>query len=253
MSFPAISLKNLDFSYEQHPVLEHVSWEVPEGAFVGVVGPNGGGKSTLLKILLGLLPAPPEKVSVFGKAPGRALKEIGYLPQFMTMRLDFPMNAREVVETGRMANGHLFGRLRGEDEEAVDWALTVVGALELATRRFGDLSGGQRQKVLLARALAKKPRLLLLDEPTANVDSPSEVGLFDLLKSLNSKNENPMTIVVVSHDVGFVSAFVSEVACVNRSLVRHPAEGLTEEKLAAIYGVPVSAVHHHHSMPGHSH
>lgn len=248
MSNWAIDVEKLSFSYGPEGVLDNVDWRVAAGDFVGVVGPNGGGKSTLLKLLLGLLKPDRGTVKVLGKDPVQARTQVAYLPQFLTLKSGFPITVEEVALTGRLRGGLFGGRFSKEDREKAQWSLTACGVADLAPKPFGDLSGGQRQRVLLARALAKEPALLLLDEPTASVDTPSEEGLFDLLHHLNKSQEKPVTVVVVSHDLGFMTAYAKEVACVNRTVAVHPAEGLNETVLSQAYGMPVHAIHHHHHV-----
>jgi len=237
---PVLLLEKLSFSFGGPVVLDHVDLSIAEGEFVGLVGPNGGGKSTLLKIVLGLLQPVSGRVEVLGLAPVRARSAMGYVPQFASFPRDFPISAEEVVLQGRLGHGRLLGGYRGADREAARLAMTETGVRDLRRRPIGSLSGGQLQRVLIARALAAQPRLLILDEPTASVDPRAETDIFDLLKELKTR----MTILVVSHDIGFISHYVTRVVCLNRNLVCHTTSELTGEMIQQLYGAPVRMIHH---------
>ncbi len=246
----AIEVRDLTFSYGGPTVLEGVNLEVPAGEFLGLVGPNAGGKSTLLKLVLGLLRPQAGWIRVLGHEPGEVGQRIGYVPQYPSFPRDFPITVEQVVLLGRLGAGRargwlaslLPGAYRHTDRIAASRALGEVEALDLAQRQIGSLSGGQLQRVLLARALAGDPELLILDEPTANIDQRLEGEVFDLLKRLNER----MTILVVSHDVAFVSGYVSRVACLNRTLVCHRTDAVDGEVIHALYGDNVRMVAHRH-------
>lgn len=240
MSSAALSLERVTAGYDGVPVIEDISLDMPAGEFLGLVGPNGGGKSTLLRVVLGLLPAWQGRVSVLGRSPAGARRDVGYVPQYAMFSRRFPISVRDVVRTGRLGRTRAVFGYRRSDNRIVQHALEMVGLETLVARPVGTLSGGQFQRALIARALACKPKLLILDEPTANVDPGAESHLFDLLAELNRE----MGIVVVSHDVGFISHYVHRVACLNRTLVCHPSQGLTAEVMESLYGHPVSAVQH---------
>lgn len=235
-----ILAKNLSFSYASQTALDKVSFVVYEKDFFGIVGPNGGGKTTLLKLILGLLQPEKGEISVFGKSPKESRKMIGYVPQYARFDFDFPISVEEVVLTGRLGISTVFGPYRAEDRAAAYEAIKAVGVTHLSGRRLGSLSGGERQRVLIARALVSNPSLLLLDEPTASVDIGAEESIYELLKALNSR----ITIVLVSHDIGFVASYVDKVACINKTLVCHPASKLTSQDILSMYGEPVHHVHH---------
>jgi zinc transport system ATP-binding protein len=255
---PVISLRDVTFSYGSTPAVENASFAVAEREAVCVVGPNGGGKTTLVRLILGLLTPQRGEVRVFGLPPRQARPRIGYMPQHMQHDRQFPVTVMDIVLMGRLglsefhknSNGEgrhekgRLGRLLGwpdrADRRAALEALAQVGMEDLRRRPFAALSGGQRQRVLIARALCGKPDLLLLDEPTSNVDSLLEGKLLDLLGELNRH----MTIVMVSHDLGFVSSLVENVICVNRRVVVHPTSQITGEAIHAIYGGAVRVVHH---------
>ena len=215
-----------------------------------MVGPNAGGKSTLLKLVLGLLTPQSGRVTVMGERPDAARRQLGYVPQYPSFPRDFPITVQQTVLLGRLGTrgdggwlGALTpGRFRRADREAARAALAEVEAEDLVDRQVGNLSGGQLQRVLLARALASDPAVLLLDEPTANVDQRLEGDIFDLLQRLNEHK----TIVVVSHDVGFISSYVTRVACVNRTLACHGTDAIDGEVIAELYQDNVRMVAHHH-------
>jgi len=242
MSPPVIQAENVSFSYGSVPVLEEISLEVEQGEFLGLVGPNGGGKTTLLRILLGLLTPDTGRVRLLGKAPAEARRRVGYVPQFATFETGFPISVEETVLLGRLGRRPLIGRYDRADREAAERALADTETAELRGRAIGTLSGGQLQRVLLARALACDPELLILDEPTANIDLRVEEDIFSLLRKLGAR----MTVLVVSHDIGFISHYVTRVACLNRTLLCHRTEGPGAELLRKLYGSPVRAIPHDH-------
>jgi zinc transport system ATP-binding protein len=243
VSGPEIALEGVSFAYGATPVLEDVSLEVTAGEFLGIVGPNAGGKSTLLKLMLGLLAPDHGRVRVLGRPPVEARHEIGYLPQYPPFARDFPVTAGQVVLMGRIRRGRLFGGYGAQDRELARWAMTQTEVADLAARRIGTLSGGQLQRVLLARALACEPKILILDEPTSNIDQRVESDIFDLLRVLNRR----ITILVVSHDIAFISAYVHRVACLNRTLICHPTEAIDGAVIHDLYGGDVRRVAHGHA------
>lgn len=237
-----ISLDNVSFSYGRLPVLEDVSLQVADKEFLGIVGPNAGGKSTLLKLILGLLKPQLGSIQVLGKKPRQQRKAIGYVPQYPAFSRDFPITVEQVVLLGRLGIGPWFGRYSTKDYQAARMALEEVEADDLAQRLVGGLSGGQLQRVLLARALVSDPQVLILDEPTANIDMRLESDIFDQLKRLNER----MTILVVSHDIAFISDYVHRVACLNRTLVCHHTDYIDGQMVQDLYGDNVRMVAHHH-------
>ena len=237
----AIELAHVSFRYEDVPVLEDISLTVPKGDFLAVIGPNGCGKTTLLRIILGLLSPTTGTVRVKGQAPESARSRIGYVAQNPELDRQFPVTVKEVVLMGRLGQSRLFGGYRKEDHEAAEAAMRDVDMDRLWGRLMGTLSGGQRQRVLIARALASRPEILLLDEPTAHVDSRAERDIYELLKRLNERT----TIITVTHDLGFVSATVKRVACMDRRLLCHPTARVTAEMIERLYHGPVHMVDHH--------
>nr|WP_279593720.1 ABC transporter ATP-binding protein [Pseudodesulfovibrio sp. S3-i] len=241
----------MQFSLGGVPVLENVDLRIELGDYLAVLGPNGGGKSTLLKLMLGLLKPDAGVIKVLGAAPGEAGGRIGYLPQHTVVAKSFPITVLEAVCMGMVQPGlrGIARRTHSKDErEKARKALERVNMLEYEKRSLIRLSGGQTQRVFIARALVDEPELLLLDEPTASVDSASRSSLFHLLNELNSD----MTVVMVSHDISSLSSGVKSVACVNRTLHFHKAPKITDDMFTMAYGgaddacCPVELVTHGH-------
>ncbi len=243
---PVIEIKEISFAYGEPPVLENIQLSVAEGEFLGIVGPNAGGKSTLLKLILGLLPPKSGQIRVLGRSPIEASHRIGYVPQYPSFNRDFPISVEQVVAMGRLGGNRrhwlLPSRYSATDRQAVSAALREVEASDLSRRQINSLSGGQMQRILLARALVSQPEILILDEPTANIDQRMEGEIFDLLQQLNQR----LTILVVSHDIAFISAYVSRVACINRSLVCHQTDAINGQIIQDLYGEPIRMVTHGH-------
>ena len=237
-----IRFENVTFGYNGVPVLEDVSFSVERRDFVCIVGPNGGGKTTLLKLTLGLLAPKGGTVRVLNESPVAARKRVGYMPQGVSLDPAFPVDVLDVVLMGRLHKTRRFGPYGATDKAVAMEKLREVGLAEQASRSFAALSGGQRQRVLIARALACEPGLLLLDEPTASLDVAVEQGFYDLLKRLNE--EERMTVVVVSHDLSFVSSHVRTVICVEHTVHVHPTSELSADMVQAVYGRKVRIVRH---------
>ena len=246
-----ITCRDLSFGYGAEPILQDVNIVIPAGDFVSVVGPNGSGKTTLLRLFLGLLKPDRGVVEVFGLSPRRARRRVGYVPQQPRLDPLFPVCALDVALMGRLGRTPALGPWRRADREAALAALAEVGLADRAGDHFAALSGGQKQRVLIARALAGGPELLLLDEPTAGLDAHIEEDFYRLLEEFNKR----LTIVMVSHDLGFVSGFVKSVVCVGRDVVVHPTSAITGEVIADLYGGDVRLVRHDHrcSEEGHAH
>lgn len=233
-----IDINDVNFSYGQVHILEHINLQIVAEEFFGIIGPNGAGKTSLLRLILGLDRPDSGTVTVLGEDPVRARSRIGYVPQHPTFRRDFPITVAEVIRLGQLGSAYPEKVLAGK-------LIAVQQALELddmADRQIGTLSGGQLQRVLIARALACEPELLILDEPTANIDLRGEQNIFSLLRQYNDH----MTIIVVSHDVAFISGFVHRAGCLNRTLVCHRTEDISGKTIEELYGSPTRMIHHNH-------
>lgn len=236
-----IECRDLSFRYGKPVILEDVSFTVREGESLCMIGPNGGGKSTLMKLLLGLLEPDAGEIQILGKPPVKARCEIGYVPQAIRFDPMFPISAIDIVLMGRLdrLSVGLFSR---KCKRAAEEALDEVGLADIAHRPFSDLSGGQRQRVLIARALACDPKLLLLDEPTANIDLSVEAALLDSLEKLRER----MTILLVTHDLDLVSRIGDSVLCVNHRVHRHSLP-LSGETIRDIYSSARRVEHDRHT------
>ena len=243
---PAIRMRGVSFGYEREPVLENVTLDVEQGTFASIVGPNGGGKSTLLKLWLGLLGPRRGSIEVLGRSPVAARQQIGYLPQHVEFDSRFPVTVKDVVLTGRLRHMHPLGPFRREDQSRAEQALESVRMHDLARRPFSELSGGQRQRALIARALAGDPRILLLDEPAASLDPALQDALYDLLDDLTPR----LTVIVVSHDVGFVSRHVDHAICVNRRVALHETSAISGDLAKILFTTPGARLVHHDHGPG---
>lgn len=233
-----IELKNIYFSYNKIPVLENVDLDIMEKDIMAIMGPNGGGKTTLLKIILGLIKPAAGKVLVLGGKPEKGRKKIGYLQQNPDIDLDFPVDVFGTVLMGRYRGPAR--RYTSYDREAVEDALNVVDMTGFAKRHIGMLSGGQLQRVLIARAIVRQPELLLMDEPLSNIDAGTQRSIYELFLELGKK----MAVVFVTHDISAISTYVEKVACLNRRLYYHgPKEG-SLGKLEDAYGCPVEMIAH---------
>jgi len=207
---------------------------------LGIIGPNGGGKTTLLKVLLGLIEPSQGNVTFLGDNPKKNRKLMGYVPQHSHFDRQFPVSAWDVVLTGRLGRVGLFKKFSEHDKEIASDALKEVEMFDLRDKQIGELSGGQIQRVLIARALVTEPKILLFDEPTANIDKQSEINLYKLLKKLNES----IPIVMISHDIGVISSYVNKIACLNKRLYYHNSKEITREMLEATYHCPVDLIAH---------
>ncbi|MHC1592874.1 MAG: metal ABC transporter ATP-binding protein [Methermicoccaceae archaeon] len=238
MAEEIISLKDVWVYFDDAPILEDVALSIRQNDFLAIIGPNGGGKTTLLKVILGLITPDKGEVKVFGKTPEEGRKLIGYLPQYTLFNPDFPVSVLDVVIMGRY-NGTFKSYSEKDKQIALD-ALKTVGMLEFKDRQIGRLSGGQIQRVFVARAIAREPKMLLLDEPMASIDPEMQKSFYNLLSELKKK----MAIVLVTHDIGVVSVYVDEIACLNRKLFYHGAQEVGLKTLEEVYHCPVELIAH---------
>ena len=247
MSKPIVILENISTGYGTKPVLEKVDLSILANDFIGVLGPNGGGKTTLMKLILGLLQPYSGNVSFPSGRPAT-----GYLPQVSQIDKSFPITVKELVSSGLKDKNPWFPHLGTSQRKRLQQMLDEAGLTKLASRPIGELSGGQLQKALLSRALINKPRLLILDEPNTHVDKQFERDLYNWLTELNKE----MAILLVSHDIGTITPIVKTIACVNGTLHYHPSNQLSEEVLR-VYNCPVDVIAHgpipHRVLKEHEH
>jgi len=237
-----IEFDNVCFAYDYSEILHNVNFSIEEKNLVALVGPNGAGKSTLLKLVLGLYAPLRGAIKVFGTDPVSARGKIGYVPQFLMFDSAFPVGVLDVVLMGRV-DKHIFGPYRKKDKKAALVALDKVKMADFKNRAFAELSGGERQRVLIAQAIVSNPELLLLDEPTANVDVRIEHEIYNLLHELNLG----MTMLMVSHNLNVVISHASHVICVNRTVSKVPMSEISEDKLHSVFRGDIAVLHHNHS------
>jgi zinc transport system ATP-binding protein len=235
-----IEIKNVTATYDTKPVLQEVSLDVWACDFLGIIGPNGGGKTTLLKIILGLMKPVSGDVSFFENGKRVQMLKIGYLPQMTQMDPRFPIAVREVVSSGLAKEKPRFRDFSAAQKERVDRLIVEMGLESLASRAIGELSGGQLQRVLLARAIVSQPQALILDEPNTYVDKKFESQLYELLNKINRNT----AIILVSHDIGTLLPMVKNVACVNETLHYHSGADVSDAWLSETFACPIEMVGH---------
>ncbi len=244
-----IEINNVSFSYDHEKILKDITFNIHRGDYLGILGPNGAGKTTLLKIILGMLKPSRGSVKLFGQ-DAKEFKDwpkVGYVPQkSINFDLNFPTNVLEVVSMGRFAKRGLFRKLNTEDKKIIEESIKQVDMWHYKTHLIGELSGGQQQKVLIARALAGQPEIIFLDEPTSNIDQKFQDDFYALLKKLNRQYH--LTLVLVSHDIEKITKEAMHIACVDCTLVCHatPEEFLRESKSLNLFGQEVKIIAHHH-------
>jgi zinc transport system ATP-binding protein len=237
-SDPIVEIKNMTFAYDGETVLQDVNLKIRYGDFIAMIGPNGGGKTTLLKLILGLLTPKDGTVRVNGQSAQKASSCIGYVPQDAHISQRFPITVMDVVLMGKLDPRKRWARKSATNRRDVMSALDRLEMAQLADKKIGALSGGQRQRVFIARALVTQPKLLLLDEPTSGIDTKGQAEFFRLLKELNED----VTILVVSHDLLVISRYVKSVACVNKRLHYHDQAEITGDMLETMYPCTVEEV-----------
>jgi zinc transport system ATP-binding protein len=234
-----VEIRNLSVGYGQNIVLKNVNLSIQQYDFVGVIGPNGGGKTTLLKALLGLIPPLSGEVVYDESMTEGNTHRIGYLPQINNIDRKFPVTVYDVVRSGLMSRNRLIGRYSKEENERANSLMAEMGISGISKKAIGELSGGQIQRTLLCRALVNNPKLLILDEPNTYVDNRFERELYEKLKALNDK----LAILLVSHDLGTISTYVKSYACVNGSLHYHAGNKVTPDLLKS-YECPIQIISH---------
>lgn len=240
---PVIEVADLWLKRNGEEILEAVNLRVFAGDVYAIIGPNGGGKTTLLKVILGLIPPDRGTVRILGGLPQEKRHLLGYVPQLRTFDFRYPISVRQMILSGLLGRKTgIIKKFTAADTVLADKALATMGIAHLADRPIRDLSGGEQQRAVIARALVGDPQVLLLDEPTVFVDAPTETQFYDILGNL----ARTMTIVMVTHDIGVVVSHVTKVACLNRRLFTHDSRELTEDMIQGAYQCPVDIIAHGH-------
>ena len=244
-----IEVKNVSFSYGDKEVLKNITLNVHKGDYLGIMGPNGGGKTTLVKIMLGLLKPTSGKIFLFGQDIQKFSywSKVGYIPQkAVNFDTNFPITVKEVVNMGRIGKRGLFHSLTDSDHAIVKKSLEQVDMWDLRNKIIGDLSGGQQQRVFIAKALAGQPEVIFLDEPTIGVDIKTQEEFYGLLKKLNQ--ELHLTLILVSHDIDVITHETTEMACINQTLIydSNPKDFIKNDGLKKLYGAQVRLILHNH-------
>jgi len=245
---PIFDVKNLNFSAGGQSILLNISLEIFNGEYIAIIGPNGGGKTTLIRMLLGLEKPASGTIKLFGRKLSnfKSWHKIGYVPQRASLvDANFPATVLDIVNMGRTAQRKLFSFMNKEDKAAVRDAMQMMDILNLQDKMVGTLSGGQRQRVMIARALASKPEILILDEPNTGVDMVSQRNFYELLAKLN-KEEN-ITIVFITHDIGVIADDIGRLVTINQKAIvcNNPKEALSCEEMSALYGIDAHLIHNH--------
>lgn len=233
----ALAIHNVSFAYQDSKVLKDISFTVDNGQFVGIIGPNGGGKTTLLKLILGFLKPNAGTISVFGMAPKNAHCNIAYVPQALHFDRQFPISVLELVLEGRLSHLPWYGVFSQQDKQAAIEAISSVGLTDLIDRPLGSLSGGQMQRALIARALASHPKILILDEPTASVDAQSEADIYAILKKFRGN----MTILMVTHNLQAAIELFEIVICVQKTSTILDPKQVCEHFALGLYHAPLNS------------
>jgi zinc transport system ATP-binding protein len=247
---PIFDVKDLNFNVRNQKILENVTFEISEGEYIAIIGPNGGGKTTLIRLLLGLETPTSGQINIFGKRLSnfREWYKVGYVPQRATLvDENFPATVEDIVKMGRIAKRGIFAGVSSEDRTKVKDAMTKMDIVALKDKMVGTLSGGQRQRVMIARALASSPKILILDEPNTGVDMVSQQRFYALLAKLNK--EEKITILFITHDVGVIADDIGRVFTINRkaTICNNPKQLLSCDEVSDLYGI------HAHSLSNHKH
>lgn len=245
---PIFEVKNLNFNVGDLRILSNISLDILKGEYIGIIGPNGGGKTTLIRILLGLEKPTSGDIKIYGKRlkDFNRWDKIGFVPQRASLvDSNFPATVQEIVNMGRTSKIGLFSRMSEYDEQAVKDAMIKMDVLNLKDKMIGTLSGGQRQRVMCARALASKPEILILDEPNTGVDVVSQNRFYALLRALN-KEEN-ITIVFITHDIGVIADDIARLFTINQkaTICNNPKQTLSCEDMSLLYGFDAHLIHNH--------
>ncbi len=250
----ALEVRDLSVKYNNKYALKSISMDIEEGDYLGIIGPNGGGKTTLLKAILDLVDCESNKILFFGKPFKKVQKQVSYVPQISKVDRTYPISVLEVVLGSKLKKSlNPFYRYTKKDIESSKEALKMVNIENLADRQIEKLSGGEFQRLLIARALASSPKLLLLDEPTANVDPSSRNIIYNLLDKLNKEGT---TIIMVSHDTMAISSKVKNIACISENLIYHGGPHLSQQVIDKMYGCPIDLLAHgvpHRVLADHNH
>jgi len=245
---PIFDVKDLNFNVREQHILSNISLEIFEGEYIAIIGPNGGGKTTLIRILLGLEKPSSGKVKIFGKSVKsfNAWNKIGYVPQRASLvDENFPATVEDIVSMGRVAKRSLFSSKSQEDKHAVEDAMLKMDVLNLKDKMVGTLSGGQRQRVMIARALSSNPKILILDEPNTGVDMVSQQRFYTLLSKLNTQEK--ITILFITHDIGVIADDIQRLFTINQkaTICNNPKETLSCEEVSELYGIEAHLIHNH--------
>ncbi|MBS3811167.1 MAG: metal ABC transporter ATP-binding protein [Halanaerobiales bacterium] len=241
MEESVIEIKNLNVFLNEVPILKDIELKVNRKQFLAIIGPNGGGKTTLLKVILGLIEPDSGQVKIKGLDIKEGRKLIGYVPQISDFDKQFPINVKDVILMGRISDKQgFFHSYSQEDINFVEGIMKDLDILDFKARQIGRLSGGQLQRVLIGRALAAEPEILLLDEPTASLDAESRSNIYKILKDINDE----ITIIVATHDLSAISSYFDSVACLNKNLHYHGDKNISQDDVDQVYGCPIELIAH---------
>jgi len=245
---PIFEVKNLNFGVGGQSILSHISLTIFQGEYIAIIGPNGGGKTTLIRMLLGLDKPTNGEIKIYGKKlkSFKQWDKIGFVPQRAShVDASFPATVQDIVNMGRTSKRGLFSRMSEHDNEVVNDAMIKMDVLNLKDKMIGTLSGGQRQRVMIARALASNPEILILDEPNTGVDVVSQNRFYALLRSLNK--EQNITIVFITHDIGVIADDIARLFTINQkaTICNNPKQTLSCEDMSLLYGIDAHLIHNH--------